>query len=70
SPALLTSTTMGNPNTPQPPSPSDDLVTRLLEHPYEPPCIEEDLPLEVMSLACQGFVPKGSTPTPCRTVGS
>ena len=38
--------------------------------PYEPPCIEDDLPLEVMSLACQGFRPKASSPFPCRTVGS
>jgi len=38
--------------------------------PYEPPRIEDDLPLEVMSLACQGFRPKASTPLPCRTAGS
>lgn len=38
--------------------------------PYEPPRIEDDLPLEVMSLACQGFLPKAASPLPCRTAGS
>jgi hypothetical protein len=37
---------------------------------YAPPCIEDDLPLEVMSLACQGFRPKSSSPLPCKTLGS
>ncbi len=37
---------------------------------YAPPCIEDDLPLEVMSLACTGIRPKGATPFPCRTAGS
>ncbi len=37
---------------------------------YAPPCIEDDLPLEVMSLACQGFRPKSASPLPCKTVGS
>ncbi|HEU4404292.1 MAG TPA: hypothetical protein VFS43_03235 [Polyangiaceae bacterium] len=36
---------------------------------YVAPCVEEDLPLEVMSLACSGFIPKASLPL-CRTIGS
>ncbi|HEU4534392.1 MAG TPA: hypothetical protein VFS00_09750 [Polyangiaceae bacterium] len=37
--------------------------------PYVAPCVEDDLPLEVMSLACAGFVPKAAGPL-CRTIGS
>jgi hypothetical protein len=37
---------------------------------YLPPRVEDDLPLEVMSLACAGFRPKQSTPLPCRVLGS
>jgi hypothetical protein len=36
---------------------------------YVAPCVEEDLPLEVMSLACSGFIPKAALPL-CRTIGS
>jgi hypothetical protein len=36
---------------------------------YVAPCVEEDLPLEVMSLACSGFIPKSAPPL-CRTIGS
>lgn len=42
---------------------------RAARSPYVAPCVEEDLPLEVMSLACSGFVPKGAGPL-CRTIGS
>jgi hypothetical protein len=37
---------------------------------YVAPCVEDDLPLEVMSLACQGLRPKQATPIPCATIGS
>jgi hypothetical protein len=37
---------------------------------YVPPAIEDDLALEVMSLACTGFRPKASVPGPCKTAGS
>ena len=38
--------------------------------PYAAPCIEEDLPLEVMSLACGTFAPKANLGAPCQTLGS
>ena len=38
--------------------------------PYVAPCIEEDLPLEVMSLACGTFAPKANLGAPCQTLGS
>lgn len=59
---------MGTQNPPPFPPPCSPAATR--PEKYEPPCIEDDLPLEVMSLACTGFRPKGSTPLPCRTLGS
>lgn len=37
---------------------------------YEPPRIEDDLPLEVMSLACTGTRPKSAAPVPCKVLGS
>jgi hypothetical protein len=37
---------------------------------YVAPRIEDDLEVEVMSLACTGFRPKQASPTPCRTLGS
>ena len=51
------------------PAPSTPEVQAAAE-PYVPPCIEDDLPLEVMSLACSGFRPKSAQPFPCRVLGS
>ena len=52
------------------PAPSTAEAQAAAAQPYVAPCIEDDLPLEVMSLACSGFRPKSSTPFPCRVVGS
>jgi hypothetical protein len=41
-----------------------------LRAPYAAPRIEEDLPLEVMSLACSTFLPKSNLAGPCQSLGS
>ena len=51
-----------------PPAPESDDAASSPD--YEPPRVEEDLPLEVSSLACTGFGPKQATPVPCGHLGS
>ncbi|RYE94442.1 MAG: hypothetical protein EOO75_01985 [Myxococcales bacterium] len=48
----------------------DDRAGERRAQAYEPPRIEDDLPLEVMSLACTGTRPKGAAPVPCKVLGS